>query len=63
MQNIVENSIIKSVLQDGISQVDENLTIDDFECVFDTTTRKLRIHLTVINSETDETIEIDNAMG
>ena len=63
MQEVVENSIIKAVLQDGISQVDENLTIDDFECVFDTTTRKLRIHLTVINSETDETLEIDNAMG
>ena len=58
MQDVIENEIIEAVLQDGISQVDENLTIDEFECDFDKKTRKLKVYFTVVNSETDETIEM-----
>ena len=58
MQDVIESEIIEAILQDGISQVDENLTIDEFECDFDKKTRKLKVHFTVVNSETTEKIEM-----
>lgn len=63
MANIVEDEIIKAEMQDGLSQVDENLIIDDFETVFETETRKLRINFKAVNKETAESIEINNVMG
>ena len=60
MQNIVEDEVVKSVIQDGLSQVDENLIIDEFDCAFDATARKLRTHVKAVNKETAETIEIDS---
>ena len=59
MANIVEDELIKAEMQDGLSQVDENLIIDNFECAFDKETRKLRAHFTANNKETDENIEVD----
>lgn len=63
MANIVTDEEIKDVLQDGLTQVDENLVIDEFDCVLDQKTRKMRIHLTVINSETAEEIELNEELG
>ena len=60
MQNIVDDETVKAVMQDGISQVDENLIIDGFECAFENDKRKLRVHCSVKNKKTEETIEIDN---
>ena len=60
MQNVIENEVVKSVIQDGLSQVDENLIIDKFECAFDAEARRLRVHLTAKNKETEETVAIDN---
>lgn len=62
MQNIIEDEIVKAAMQDGISQVDENLIIDDFECAFETQTRKLRVHFTAKNKATAETVTIDNVI-
>lgn len=59
----VDNDIIKSEIQDGITQVDENLVIDDFESEYDKKTRKLKLKFTVINSETGETAEIEENWG
>lgn len=63
MANIVTDEEIKDVLQDGLTQVDENLVIDEFDCVLDPKTRKMRIHLTAINSETAEEIELNEELG
>ena len=63
MANVVENEIIKAEMQDGLSQVDENLVIDNFETVFESDTRKLRVSFTAVNKETAENIEINNVMG
>lgn len=62
MANIVEDDVIKAEMQDGLSQVDENLIIDNFETVFESKTRKLRIGFTAVNKETAERIEINNVM-
>lgn len=63
MANIVEDEIIKAEIQNGLSQVDENLVIENFETVFDVKTRKLRVNFTAVNKETAERIEINNVMG
>lgn len=63
MAKIVEDDVIKAEMQDGLSQVDENLIIDNFETAFETDTRKLRVNFTAVNKETAETIEIKNVMG
>ena len=60
MANIIEDEIIKAEIQDGLSQVDANLIIEEFECVFDAETRKLRVHCTAKNKETSETVKVDN---
>lgn len=58
--NIVEDEVIKAEMQDGLSQVDENLVVDNFESAFDKSARKLRVCFTAVNKETDEAIEISN---
>lgn len=63
MANIVEDDVIKAEMQDGLSQVDENLIIDGFKTVFESKTRKLRVSFTAVNRETAERIEINNVMG
>lgn len=63
MAKIVEDDVIKAEMQDGLSQVDENLIIENFETVFETDTRKLRVNFTAVNNETSEKIEINNVMG
>ncbi len=62
MASVVENEIIKAAMQDGLSQVDENLVIDNFETVFESDTRILRVSFTAVNKETAESIEINNVM-
>ena len=63
MADIVEDDVIKSVLQDGISQVDENLIIEEFESAFEKETRKLRTYIKAVNKETDEQVEINQVFG
>lgn len=63
MANIVEDEVIKAEMQDGISQVDGNLTIEEFETAFDKETRRLRVYMGVKNRESGQTIEINNVWG
>lgn len=63
MTNIIEDEVIKAVLQDGLSQVDENLVINDFETVFESENRILRVNFTAVNKETAESIEINQELG
>ena len=59
MANIIEDEIVKSVMQDGIEQVSENLVIDGFECAFEKDNRKLRVHFAAKNKESGEKTEIN----
>ena len=63
MANVVENEIIKAEMQDGLSQVDENLVIGDFETVFEQETRILRVFFTAINKETGEAVEMNETLN
>lgn len=63
MINIVDDEVIKAELQDGLSQVDENLTVDDFQSVYEQNTRKLIVHFAAVNSETQESIDINKVWG
>ena len=63
MQNIVSDEVVKSIIQDGLTQVDENLEIDEFESAFDNVSRKLRIHCTVQDKESGEIMNIDKSLG
>lgn len=62
MANIVEDEVIKAEMQDGLSQVDENLVIDDFKCVYEKDNRKLKVSFTAVNKQTAETIEINEEL-
>lgn len=59
MANIVEDEFIKAVLQDGATQVDENLIINECESAFEKETRKLRVYCKAVNKKTAETVEIN----
>ena len=63
MADIVDNELLRSEFQDGISQVDENLIITELDSVFEKDTRTLRTYFKAVNKETDETIEIDNVLN
>ena len=63
MAKIVEDGVIMAVLQDGLSQVNENLFIDEFESAFDTQKRKLRVSFTAVNNKTSETVAIKDIWG
>ena len=62
MANIIDDEVIKAEIQDGISQVDSNLIINDFATNFDPTTRRLRVYATVINKKTSETLTIEEVL-
>lgn len=55
----VDAEMVRLVLQEGLSQVDENLTIDEITCNFDKDTRKLYVSCVVRDKKTSETIEIE----
>lgn len=63
MANIIEDDVIKAEIQDGLSQVDENLIIDDFEAVFEQETRTLRVSFTAVNKETSEAVKITETLN
>lgn len=62
MASIIEDEVIKAEIQDGLSQVDTNLLIRDFETAFDSTSRTLHIHFTAINKETSETVTMNEVL-
>lgn len=63
MANIIDDEIIKAEMQDGLSQVDTNLIVENFETVFESETRKLRVSFTATNKETAEKIEINETLN
>ena len=62
MTNIIEDEVIKAEIQDGISQVDNNLIINDMVINFDHATRKLRVDVSIFNKATSETLTIEEAL-
>lgn len=62
MANIVEDEVIKAEMQDGISQVDNNLIITEFSTAYDSANRKLRVSFVAVNKETSEKITINEAL-
>ncbi len=56
MASIVEDEVIKAEMQDGLSQVDSNLAISEFETDFDSISRTMRVYFKAINKETGETV-------
>ena len=62
MAEIVDNELLKSEFQDGLSQVDDNLIITELDSVFDSETRTLRTYFKAVNKESNEIIEIDNVL-
>lgn len=61
-KEIVNTEVVKAEIQDAISQIDENLEIDDFSCEYDKSSRKLKINATV-KTENNEIIKISNELG
>ncbi len=62
-KNRPEDEVIKAEIQDGLSQVDENLIVDNFETVYESKTRKLCVHFVVVNKETAEKIDINETLN
>lgn len=62
MANIIEDELIKAEMQDGISQVDANLVVENFETVYESDKRNLRVHFKAVNKETAESIEINETL-
>lgn len=63
MADVVDNELLRSEFQDGISQVDDKLIITELDSVFESETRTLRTYFKAVNKETDEIIEIDKVMN
>lgn len=61
--NVVDNELLRAEFQDGVSQVSDELVITELDSVFESATRTLRTSFKIVNKETNETIEIDNAMN
>ena len=58
----MDEAVIKSEIEQGIAQVDDTLTIDEFTCNLDNENRKLNVYFTAKNSD-DETVKISNSWG
>lgn len=58
----VEDETIKSVILDGLRQVDETFTIDKFAADFNKKNRKLKISFTA-STEDGQTVTISNVWG
>ena len=53
----MDENVIKNEIEQGIAQVDSSLTISEFGCDFDKSTRKLIVSFTARNSN-DEMVEV-----
>ena len=58
----MDETIIRSEIEQGIAQVDETLTISDFACIFDKENRKLKVGFTA-KKPTNETVEVNVSYG
>ena len=58
----MDENVIKSEIEQGIAQVDDTLTIDDFSCNVDKEKRHLKVFFTAKNPN-GETVEIRNSWG
>lgn len=58
----VDEDTIWGVLQEGLTQIDTNLTLDSLACSFDKSTRLLSVSCVVRNIETNETYTIEDAI-
>ena len=63
MQKNIEEDVIRSEIQDGLSQVDENLLLDEVVNDYDKSTRKLTTYFKATNAETNEIIETSMNWG
>ena len=58
----MDETTIRSEIEQGIAQVDPTLTISEFACYFDKENRKLKVGFTA-KKQTDETVEVNVAYG
>lgn len=58
----MDETIIRSEIEQGIAQVDPTLTISEFACYFDKDNRKIKVGFTA-KKQTDETVEVNVAYG
>jgi hypothetical protein len=63
MRKNIEEDVVRSEIQDGLSQVDENLLLDEVVNDFDKETRKLTTYFKATNAETNEIIETSMNWG
>ena len=60
--NDMDENIIRSVIEEGVAQVDDSLIVTDFDSAYNKDTRKLNVFFTAKKSN-DETFEVSNTWG
>lgn len=58
MSKVVEESIVRSEILDGLTQVDDSFQIDEFACDFNSVNRALSVSFTASNGS-GESVEIN----
>ena len=59
MADVIDDEIIKAVLQDGIEQVNSNLSIESYSFAYDKQSRELRGLISVVDRETAEALQVE----
>lgn len=54
----MDEAVIRSEIEQGIKQVDPDLSVTEFSCIFDDSARKLKVHFTAKSQNSDETVEV-----
>lgn len=54
---IIDEEVIRSEIEQGVAQVDDTLTIDDFSCIYDNESRNLKVLFTAKTAD-NETISV-----
>lgn len=57
-QKTIDENVIRSEIEQGIEQVDESMTIEEFECEYDKETRTQKVRFTAKNSN-NESAEVN----
>lgn len=57
----MNEEVIRSEIEQGIKQVDPELSITEFSCNFDKSARKLKVYFTAKTPNSEETVEVSNA--
>ena len=55
---MMDEAVIRSEIEQGIKQVDPDLSVTEFSCIFDESARKLKVFFTANSPKGDETMEV-----